>query len=363
MEPLSKENTLDVLKTHMEKNGMLCFEETKGGIIMGGGGAASEQKTSYVATLDINALQELIESKEFENIDSPEFHKIKSLVGFIVVRSKLKNYLANVNGFMDDFNNFAMRESLSIVQPNKRLTEQGRQIMRKYTTGKNWYCTRVNLLLATDLIKGEHATYAKQLKACIGWQTPKYVGKVYRGVLLTVCEIFYMAYKKTFYMPSFTSAAIHPEKMIFNVFPEIPKPYTGYQNVIFEIDTSEFPNFSTLIQPDQTDFDESECLMSCYNIYTWKGLRVIKYKHKDTQIIDDIPVISLKLENYNLVHDLDTQTVKGDHNQLDSKIISRKGEIVHNRNIRPKTLLWNLNELIKSYNNHYGDTYPLTWLN
>ena len=358
----TKETLLDTLYGASIGKGMLSYQESAGGIIMGGC-LAGDHQTSCATVLDINAVEKLIESKEFEDIQSPEFHKIKNLVGFLVVRSKLKNYLKNVNGMLENFNELALRENLTSLQPNKRLTERGVQIMQKYTAGKNWYCTRVNLLLALDLIKDENASYAKQLKACIGWQTPKYSGKVYRGALLSVCEIFVMAYKKTFYIPSFTSAAICPEKMIFNVYPDNPESCTGYQNVILEIDTSEFPNFSTIIQCNQTEFDETECLMSCYNIYSWKGLRVIKYKCKNTGKIENIPVISLKLENYNLIHDLDTQTVKGDHNQLDPSVISKKGLMVQNRSVRPATLLCNLAALIESYNRKYEDTYPLTWLN
>lgn len=45
-----------------------------------------------------------------------------------------------------------------------------------------------------------------------------------------------------------------------------------YQNCLFEIDTSEYPDASTLLlSEDLSKFheDEKESLLSCYNIYEW----------------------------------------------------------------------------------------------
>ena len=370
----SKDNEPSLLESGLEHSNSknhwdnFKFTESKGGMLMKAT-LNDGSTTSCAKVIDIHELQKLIESNEFEDVNSAAFHTIKQLVGFIVVRSKMENYLKYVNGFMHDFNDFAKRGDLTLLQPNKKLTVQGESVLQKYTTAKNWYCTRVNLLLAIDLINGEHATYAKQLKACIGWQTPKYIGKVYRGMLLSPFELFTMAFKKTFYIPSFTSAAICPEKIIFSPVPMCPKPYTGYQNVILEIDTSEFPNFSTIIQCNQSDFDESECLMSCYNIYSWQGLRVIKYTCVKTQEVVNVPIISLKLENYNSVHDLDTQTVKGDHDDLNEIWVQKKvSQVQCNKLITPETFIANFNTLIVSYNRNEkrrtdGKSRPLTWLN
>jgi len=219
------------------------------------------------------------------------------------------------------------------------------------------------------MIKDQWASYAKDLKSCIGWQTPKYSGKVYRGALHSPMEIFMMSFKHYFYIPSFTSTATSPEKMILTPFPKDPKPNTGYQNVIFEIDTTEFPNFSTIILPGQTDFDESESLLSCYNIFSWQGFRVNRWENPQANVVHYIPVISLNIEDYVFNHDLDKQCIIGPVVAVNEKWMGGKGETVMTRMMTSETLIQNVASLWDSYDRHFGskshvvDPYPLTWLN
>jgi hypothetical protein len=222
--------------------------------------------------------------------------------------------------------------------------------------------------LALDLIKGEHALFAKQLKSCIGWQTPKWRGICYRGALHSPVELFMMAFKKTFYIPSFTSTAMDPSKMIFNECPNYPMPHQGYQNVIFEIDTSEFPNFTTVLNGSQSQYDESENLISCYNIFSWVGFRVVSgikiVSNQKTTVVNGIPVITLKIENYNVMHNVVDQCLDGDHNSVDgSWFETRVRNAKRIKLITPKTLIDNFKEIIESYNRNFGKTQPLTWLN
>jgi len=160
--------------------------------------------------------------------------------------------------------------------------------------------------------------------------------------------------------------------MILNVYPDSnAETNTGYQNIIFEIDTAGFPNFSTLIQsPLQTPYDEEECLISCYNIYSWQGFRVIKYVHPKTLAVHEVGVVSLKIEDYEEWHDLDKGCVVGPNSRLDETWLGKRGGIMRERNCPPATLNNNLGQLWYSYERSFGakptqanKAYPLWWLN
>jgi len=327
--------------------------------------------TQFGVAYSIGKLETEINKEDFWNDSSPEFHTLKHLGAFFPVRCKLKSFLLHVNGFVPDFATrlvkFSETRHPTPQRPNKELTEAGANIIKTYTTQENWYCTRINLLLATDMIKGQWATFAKDLKSCIGWQTPKYSGKVYRGALHSPMEIFIMSFKRYFYIPSFVSTATDPTKMIFEPHPKEPDPMSGYQNVIFEIDTTEFPNFTTLIQTGQTLFDETESLLSCYNIYSWQGFRLNKWIHPDTKVEYIMPVVSLKIEDYVGKHDLDQQRIIGPICNINEKWLGGRGEIVMTRSMQPESLTQHVAALWDSYHRNYGsagaDPYPLTWLN
>jgi hypothetical protein len=181
-------------------------------------------------------------------------------------------------------------------------------------------------LLALDQIKDmnisntpqqQYAHYVGELKACLGWQTPKWSGLAWRGALHSPVELFMMATKGTFvapqhspllgifFIPSFVSTSISPKCIIFDRFKRrdydeeiktgMPK---GHQNCIFEFDTSEWPDFSSLLlDPSQAEYCETERenLLSCYNVYEWVGYQMIKYNGKEA------PLIRLKIRNYDNV--------------------------------------------------------------
>lgn len=224
------------------------------------------------------------------------------------------------------------------------------------------------------MIKGQWAQYAKELKSCVGWQTPKYCGKVFRGALHSPLEIFMMSFKRRFYIPSFTSTSICPTKMILDPYPEEPVDKRGYQNVIFEIDTSEFPNFSTIILSHQSPYDERENLLSCYNIFSWQGFRMNKWVHPRSKEVFDMPIISLKIEDYEDLHDLERQCIIGPSGSVPTEWMTRRGEIVRSRNLTPSQMSHHLQAMWASYDNHFGSKmsendkatttpYPLSWLN
>lgn len=230
------------------------------------------------------------------------------------------------------------------------------------------------MLLAVDMIKGKWAQYAKELKSCIGWQTPKYSGLVFRGALHSPLEIFMMSFKRRFYIPSFTSTSMYPETMILEPCPDDPDPKRGYQNVIFEIDTSEYPNFSTIILPHQSPYNEKECLLSCYNIFSWQGFRINKWVHPKTKVVYNMPVVSLKVEDYENYHDLENKCIVGPSGSVPEKWMSKRGDNVRSRNATPERMALVLQELWESYDRNFGnsmddqtkkmiDPYPLSWLN
>ena len=77
-----------------------------------------------------------------------------------------------------------------------------------------------------------------------------------------------------FYIPSFVSTSKNPNK----AFPN--------KNVLMKIDLSEFSDYSGLILPEESDYKEEECLISCYNIYQFIG-----YDPENS-------VLTLKIKNY-----------------------------------------------------------------
>jgi len=81
----------------------------------------------------------------------------------------------------------------------------------KYTSGPDWFCTKINMALASDSPKLEkYAKYIRELKYCIGKYGGGYSGTVLRGVNFTQKEIkaFRALGKQPFYLPSFTSGTL-----------------------------------------------------------------------------------------------------------------------------------------------------------
>jgi hypothetical protein len=168
-----------------------------------------------------------------------------------------------------------------------------------------------------------------------------------------------------------------PKKIIFTPYPcSGAIPSRDYQNVIFEIDASEFPNFTTVIQKHQSKFtdEEAESLISCYNIYSWQGFEGVKY-HPNEQVPDfyvPIPLVKLKIENYTELHDVDTARILGCSSALDETWLGKKGDIVKTRGLTSDTLINALGSLWDSYDRAFGfqkssnslhESHPLTWLN
>lgn len=256
----------------------------------------------------------------------------------------------------DDLNEVEKRALTQRESGN--LSRSGDAIIYKYTSGPNWWCTRINLLLALDKLDAEYALYIKKLNYCIIYQSPKHHGKVYRGALHSPIEIFIFAFKKIFYIPSFTSTSISRDGCFWDPWDE-EKTQKNLQNVMFEIDISDYNDKTTLIKPHQTEYSgESECLLSCYNIYAWQGYSF--------DVKNNVPLVRLKLLNYSENSDPEKGSIKGQkHGDIPVIWLEKKGEIPRTREMSPIQLDYHLKLLFDSYerNRKKEDWHQLDWLN
>jgi len=185
-------------------------------------------------------------------------------VHFYPVRKKGENYKAFCTGLLD-------------YEPDIKET------VMKYTSGPDWYCTKVNFALGLDSVNlKDYAQYIRELKYCIGKYGTGYEGVLLRGVDLSDEEIseFEKMGEKEFYIPSFTSAST-------------TKPFD--KNTILKIHCNEKKGFALKIRSEWTRFPhENEVLMSCYNVYQRMG---------EIQQEDDKRVINVKLLDYHEYHD------------------------------------------------------------
>jgi hypothetical protein len=179
------------------------------------------------------------------------FHELKTACSFIPIRFKAQKFMKKCIGLLD------------INERNDLVNNKRDAIFYRYTSEENWFCTRLNLSLAIDLEEfiNQECQYIRYLKCCIGWQSkeqpikPKYV---YRGAYMNAIEAISFQIKDTFYIPNFVSTSTVKESA-----------FRG--NVIMRIDISNYHAFAALINPNQSKYDEKECLLSCYNVYRFKG--------------------------------------------------------------------------------------------
>ncbi|CAF1167050.1 unnamed protein product [Rotaria sordida] len=88
------------------------------------------------------------------------------VVNFYPVHKKGPNYLKYCIGWLS----------------NEDKPRSMRDCIWQYTSGPNWYCTEVNMALASDSPKlKSYGSYIKQLKYSIGMSQMKFSGIVFRG--------------------------------------------------------------------------------------------------------------------------------------------------------------------------------------
>lgn len=228
--------------------------------------------------------------------------------------------------------------------------------------------TRLNLLLATDLIGSdpEMANWAKQLKSCIGWQTPKYLGRLYRAALHSPLEVFANLLKHRFYIPCFTSTSYNPDLVNFCQFlEENDDRIRGEHNVMIEIIT-EYPNFNTVVQKNQSDrwYSDEAVLLSCYNIYRWGGYRLAKIVSDfETDLEEDIvvPVITLYVDSHTKYNDFEKHEINSPMQPVPTEWLTSRDK-AKQREISPDEFHNAFADLCESYREHYGED-ALPWLN
>lgn len=263
-----------------------------------------------------------------DNLDNDSFKQLIELCSFFPVRSKAKNFKQYCMGL------FEIQKRNNIVESKYK-----DKIFNLYTFHDSRFYSRINILLALDsnfekfdnqneVYYGE---YIKELKCCIGWQKPKYTGKVYRGANLSPLELYTYYFKDKFYIPSFVSTTT--DKNI-----ALKPPFKG--NVLIEIDLCKEFRFSTLIQNQQTKYpEEKECLISCYNIYKFKD---ISFNKNDNYVI-----MKLETVNYDDNNDIINHNIHGSvHGNLPEKFLKSGSEKIKNRNLEGYQLFDIYNQII-----------------
>jgi hypothetical protein len=110
-----------------------------------------------------------------------------------------------------------------------------------------------SLLVGDQEFTEEMGMSIKRAKSVAGVSTPKWSKLCYFSAQVTPIEVWDLAYMGYFYIPTFVMAKTDPR--------DIPG------NVLFEIDLSPFPQFSTML-------DQDTVLLSCYNIFQYSGFRL-----------------------------------------------------------------------------------------
>ncbi|CAF4629762.1 unnamed protein product [Rotaria socialis] len=158
------------------------------------------------------------------------------------------------------------------LSQNERPRYIGEPVL-KYTSGEGWFCTTINLALASDTPNLKRfSTYIKQLKHSIAKLPIYYHGTVMRGMNMSRSEVTaYETLGRPFYIPSFTSTSKS-------------HPFGG--NTVLHIDLSSGSSKDCMEVPPQftTYQHEEEILLTCYSRYSYErteksnGQRIIKLR-------------------------------------------------------------------------------------
>ena len=155
--------------------------------------------------------------------------------------------------------------------------DQQIETIKKYTFHDTQYCTRINLLLASDSedLK-EEAIYIKKLQNAIfnlAKHNPFKNSVCFRGMHMSEKE--YQAYpeKEFIYIPSFLSTSKNDNKF-----------YLGKNNCLIEIKLNYLPNNAIVINEKLSIYseDEEEVLFGCYSKFkVQKKCRNYNYKNNN----------------------------------------------------------------------------------
>lgn len=279
---------------------------------------------------------------------------------------------------------------------NKLLTEEATELFKEYT-GSKGASTLVNSLFDPlrnpkyrhqtkqtagnrSYLSYEPVGICKKVESLCGVANTKMARKsVQSGLAFTIRDLYgtcysslhlshQMAFKKCFYIPSFITTCIDPDSLDFEVWDDAKCDLRkNFHNVLLEIDTSAYPNFSTILQPSQSDryYACKESLISCYNIFEWVGYKLVKIwvdldSENERQI--EVPMVSLRISDYENVNDLENHRVKGPSSPIPEEWILGRAAALKSRETGPSQLNKNFQDLIGSYARNGGKQYPLDWL-
>lgn len=249
------------------------------------------------------------------------------------------------------------------------------RVLTQYADNRNFVYSILNFVLNAHLLvepdenapewcKLHHTlvTAIRNLWNAIHFQPQKYRGLVYRGTICSSMEISMMAYKKRFFIPGFVSTSMSEETAYWV---PVDDNGVGKTNVMYMIDTSKYPDYTTIIQSHQQTFAEKECLIGCYNYFEFK--RSVYNKEKDRMDVyldliqpDDREFI---VKNISLIPDDESKENVG-INEWDESIpgkvivtedqekltnwLAKRGEIVRDKHFPTETIIHNTCGLLDS---------------
>ena len=192
-----------------------------------------------------------LDNENFQKGGLAKYDKDTGIVHFFPARFPSKNFSKFVNSSRDL--NFEEKEIVGTVQ--------------KYTTHDSWYCSKINLLLASDSSDlKDHFQYIEQLRWCIKKLAKIYPiteKTVYRGYECSPEE--YDSYKlfENLYIPSFLSSSKNQKKFY----------QAKNHNTLMVINLNYRPNNAFVVNEKYSIYskEEEEVLFSCYSKF-----RVIK---------------------------------------------------------------------------------------
>lgn len=203
---------------------------------------------------------------------------------------------------------------------------------------------QVDIALTTDLIKDEVVDFVRKLRACVKWQTPKWQGKVYVAARHSPVELLTMVFKSHFQLPTFVLASLNPESVL-------TWSASDNYNVVFEIDISSFPSYSTIV-PD------NKCLLTCYNNYRWTGYKLVNATVDGQQVA--VPLVSLSVEG---TYNYSEYGGEGHPVRRVPLDWTRKDASAWDLTVSPAALNEKFRELTETFDKTCDDEHKLIWLN
>jgi len=183
--------------------------------------------------------------------------KEDSKIHFLVSQGKGANYLAYCNKVV--------------------MAQDPVNTLKMYTEHSSDLYSRVNLSLASDSTKMvEHADFINQLRASVLAVPLLDYGTLFRGVDLSDIEIKEMEKLGRFFIPSFTSTSIDPQKA-----------YS--KNAMFHIKTQFLTRYACTVTNEYSSYHstEQEVLLACYCAFQLERIEMVNSTKIVTVFLDD----------------------------------------------------------------------------